>query len=125
MEAAGVLNQLPTLMISGISDYADSHKNNEWQGCASINAAAYARVLISKIPLPLSSAHVPYQPGFIIPFGRNTRFIGRQTEIEALKQMVLAEGHTRKAAITGLGGVRKTQIALELACMIGHLYLIP
>ncbi|GKZ75538.1 hypothetical protein AnigIFM56816_000191 [Aspergillus niger] len=115
MEAAGVLNQLPTLVIRGISDYADSHKNNEWQGCAAINAAAYTRLLISKLPLPRSSAHVPCQPGFVVPFGRNTRFIGRQKEIEALKQMVLARGHIRKAAISGLGGVGKTQIALELA----------
>jgi nucleoside phosphorylase len=30
MEAAGLMNQFPCLVIRGICDYADSHKNNEW-----------------------------------------------------------------------------------------------
>lgn len=31
MEAAGLINDLPCLVIRGICDYADSHKNKEWQ----------------------------------------------------------------------------------------------
>jgi nucleoside phosphorylase len=30
MEAAGLMNQLPSLVIRGMCDYADSHKNKEW-----------------------------------------------------------------------------------------------
>ncbi|KAI9930158.1 hypothetical protein MW887_011968 [Aspergillus wentii] len=45
MEAAG-LKDYPCLVIRGISDYADSHKNDEWQGYAATVAAAYAKELL-------------------------------------------------------------------------------
>ena len=32
MEAAGLMDNFPCLVIGGICDYADSHKNNQWQG---------------------------------------------------------------------------------------------
>lgn len=48
-EAAGLMNHFPCLIIRGICDYADSHKNNEWQGYAAMTAAAYARDLLYQI----------------------------------------------------------------------------
>ncbi len=42
MEAAGLMNEFPCLVIRGICDYADSHKNDDWQEYASTVAAAYA-----------------------------------------------------------------------------------
>jgi nucleoside phosphorylase len=30
MEAAGALNDFPCLVIRGIPDYSDSHKNDKW-----------------------------------------------------------------------------------------------
>ncbi|CAN9208885.1 unnamed protein product [Alternaria alternata] len=51
MEAAGVINDFPCLVIRGISDYADSHKNDAWQGAASASAAAYARQLFFHMPV--------------------------------------------------------------------------
>jgi nucleoside phosphorylase len=50
MEAAGLMNQFPCLVIRGICDYADSHKNKEWQGYAAMMAAAYAKDLLRRIP---------------------------------------------------------------------------
>jgi nucleoside phosphorylase len=47
MEAAGLMNNYPCLVIRGICDYADSHKNKEWQGYAAAVAAAYAKELLS------------------------------------------------------------------------------
>lgn len=41
-EAAG-LDNFPCLVIRGISDYADDHKNDGWQGYAAITSAAYAK----------------------------------------------------------------------------------
>ncbi|CAD0018639.1 unnamed protein product [Aureobasidium pullulans] len=41
MEAAGALNDFPCLVIRGISDYSDSHKNDRWHGYAAAAAAAY------------------------------------------------------------------------------------
>lgn len=54
MEAAGVVNVIPCLVIRGICDYSDSHKNKGWQEYASATAAAYAKLLLSRVQ--------PYQP---------------------------------------------------------------
>ncbi|CEO59881.1 Putative WD domain-containing protein [Penicillium brasilianum] len=50
MEAAGLLNNFPCSVIRGICDYADSHKNKEWQGYAAAVAAAYAKELPLVVP---------------------------------------------------------------------------
>lgn len=49
MEAAGLMNHFPCLVIRGICDYSDSHKNKEWQGFAAMVAAAYAKDLLRQI----------------------------------------------------------------------------
>ncbi|RYC63098.1 hypothetical protein CHU98_g3117 [Xylaria longipes] len=49
MEAAGLMNHFPCLVVRGICDYADTHKNDIWQGYAAMAAAAYARDLLYKI----------------------------------------------------------------------------
>ncbi|KAJ5797787.1 uncharacterized protein N7503_007083 [Penicillium pulvis] len=49
MEAAGLMDTLPCLVIRGICDYADSHKNKVWQPYAAAVAAAYAKELLHKI----------------------------------------------------------------------------
>lgn len=46
MEAAGLMNAYEFLVIRGICDYADSHKNDVWQGYAAVTAAAYAKELL-------------------------------------------------------------------------------
>lgn len=51
MEAAGLMNHFPCLVIRGICDHADSHKNEDWQGYAAMVAAAYAKELLCQIPL--------------------------------------------------------------------------
>ncbi|KAJ9269877.1 hypothetical protein DTO212C5_4051 [Paecilomyces variotii] len=46
MEAAGLMNNFPCLVIRGICDYCDSHKNDEWHNYAALAAAAYAREML-------------------------------------------------------------------------------
>ncbi|KAE8143190.1 purine and uridine phosphorylase [Aspergillus pseudotamarii] len=46
MEAAGLINNFPCLVIQGISNYSDSHKNDQWQKCAIAAASAYAKELL-------------------------------------------------------------------------------
>lgn len=46
MEAAGILNNFPCLVIRGICDYSDSHKDKTWQGHAAATAAAFAKELL-------------------------------------------------------------------------------
>ncbi|KAK6516019.1 hypothetical protein TWF281_004609 [Arthrobotrys megalospora] len=51
MEAAGLMNSsFPCLVIRGISDYADSHKNDEWQDYAAASAAQFAKDFLNKVP---------------------------------------------------------------------------
>ncbi|KZL81123.1 hypothetical protein CI238_13555, partial [Colletotrichum incanum] len=59
MEAAGLMNHFPCLVIRGICDYSDSHKNKEWQGFAAMMAAAYAKDLLLEIPLNGVEAEKP------------------------------------------------------------------
>lgn len=51
MEAAGLLNHFPCLVIRGICDYADSHKGYQWQRYAAATAAAYAKELLGYVPV--------------------------------------------------------------------------
>lgn len=50
MEAAGLMNHFPCLVIRGICDYADSHKNDKWQRYASATAAAFAKEILTYVP---------------------------------------------------------------------------
>jgi nucleoside phosphorylase len=49
MEAAGLVDNFPCMVIRGICDYADSHKNDRWQSHAAAVAAAFARELLSYV----------------------------------------------------------------------------
>jgi nucleoside phosphorylase len=50
MEATGLMNSFPCLVIRGICDYANSHKNKQWQPYAAGTAAAYAKEVLAVIP---------------------------------------------------------------------------
>ena len=50
MEAAGLMNEFPCVVIRGICDYADSHKNKGWQRHTAAVAAAFAKELLSVVP---------------------------------------------------------------------------
>ncbi|KAK2601578.1 hypothetical protein QQS21_004896 [Conoideocrella luteorostrata] len=49
MEAAGLMNHFPCLVVRGICDYSDSHKNKEWQAYAAVAAAVYAKEHLCRI----------------------------------------------------------------------------
>jgi hypothetical protein len=49
MEAAGLMDSFRCLVIRGVCDYADSHKNKIWQPYAAATAAAFARTLLGFI----------------------------------------------------------------------------
>ncbi|KAJ6041392.1 uncharacterized protein N7446_010721 [Penicillium canescens] len=51
MEAAGLMLDFPCVVIRGICDYADSHKNKQWQGYAALVAAAHTKELLGYIPV--------------------------------------------------------------------------
>ncbi|KAI0485805.1 hypothetical protein F4859DRAFT_528751 [Xylaria cf. heliscus] len=49
MEAAGLMDNFPCIVIRGICDYADSHKNDDWQEHAAAMAAAFAKDLLGYV----------------------------------------------------------------------------
>ncbi|KAH6880031.1 caspase domain-containing protein [Thelonectria olida] len=138
MEAAGLMDLLPCLPIRGICDYSDSHKNKKWQRYAALTAAAYASELLDVLPVAEAHSKAIYVPKrhkigfeqnnqchanprsqerhFMVPFGRNREFVGREAILLQLleKTPPSADGDDcQRIAIEGLGGVGKTQIALE------------
>ncbi|KAH8121751.1 hypothetical protein FP744_10002250 [Trichoderma asperellum] len=50
MEAAGLMNDFPCVVIRGICDYADSHANDKWQNYAAAVAAACAKTYLGVVP---------------------------------------------------------------------------
>jgi nucleoside phosphorylase len=48
MEGAGVWDAFPCVVIKGVCDYADSHKNKKWQGYAAATAAACMKAFLKE-----------------------------------------------------------------------------
>ncbi|KAF7169684.1 hypothetical protein CNMCM6106_004524 [Aspergillus hiratsukae] len=117
MEAAGLMDELSSLAIRGICDYCDSHKNKQWQGYAALTAAAYAKVLLSVVPIyhHRKVLRASKESVWMVPFRKNSRFVGREEEISKIEGLIMQQDGPGRIAICGLGGVGKTQIAVELA----------
>ncbi|KAI0141616.1 hypothetical protein GGR57DRAFT_402881 [Xylariaceae sp. FL1272] len=47
MEGSGVWDQFPTIVVKGVCDYADSHKNKDWQPYAALIAAIGMKALLN------------------------------------------------------------------------------
>ncbi|KAM0239514.1 hypothetical protein ACHAP5_008305 [Fusarium lateritium] len=144
MEGAGVWDSFPCIVIKGACDYADSHKSKVWQRYAAATAAAYAKAFLGFwIPSPtqdmsylaakfgsslsLGTQETPdqsriaragherqTQPAFLVPFSKNDLFVGREDVFTRLRSLLFEQGQ-QKVALVGLGGIGKTQIALQLA----------
>jgi hypothetical protein len=87
MEGAGValagqLNEsLPTIIVRGISDYADGHKENTdrdgWQQRAARNAAAFAVTLLAELPPVRRTVNVPVPARHVLVSGSVPTTAGR------------------------------------------------
>ncbi|KAF2721065.1 purine and uridine phosphorylase, partial [Polychaeton citri CBS 116435] len=76
MEAAGALDDFPCLVVRGISDYSDSHKNDKWHGYAAAAAAAYARELFRHMPID-EVKQCKVAESVVKQIGEDTRFLAR------------------------------------------------
>ncbi|KAI5460912.1 hypothetical protein BGZ63DRAFT_388024 [Mariannaea sp. PMI_226] len=123
MEGAGVWEEIPCIVVKGVCDYADSHKNKKWQAFAAATAASTSKAILerfsqaSRIPKP--TRH------WTVPFGRNESFIGREDILARLLARTppsANKDNCQRTAIEGLGGIGKTQIAIEAAFRIRDEY---
>lgn len=84
MEAAGLMNHFPSLVVRGICDYADSHKNKEWQRYAALAAAAFAKELLCEVPVQADTGGIT---------GTNGSFsVGRSIPTPQMMLLVLVIG---------------------------------
>ncbi|KAL4867983.1 hypothetical protein BDV12DRAFT_186267 [Aspergillus spectabilis] len=114
MEGAGVWDNVSCIIIKGVCDYADSHKNKSWQPYAAATGASAAKAFL-QYWRPYHRDETSKTRHLMIPFAKNPRFVGRQQEIQNIEKLISMPDGPKKLAITGLGGVGKTQVALELA----------
>ncbi|KAM0467953.1 hypothetical protein ACHAP7_011391 [Fusarium lateritium] len=112
IQSAGISDAFPSgLVIKGACDYADSHKNQKWQRYAAATAAAFSKALLSLLDSSLS--RVIGDTIHHIPFPRNRHFVERKNVMGSLKRLLFEENKTR-VALVGMGGIGKTQLALQL-----------
>ncbi|KZL79244.1 kinesin light chain 1 [Colletotrichum incanum] len=120
MEGAGVWDEIPSVVVKGVCDYADSHKNKNWQNFAAATAASTTKALLEyhiQTQRPTAT-----RTWFLVPYTQNHDFIGRSGILDHVKQLF---GHKQpqqpaararsRVALHGLGGIGKTQIALAYA----------
>ncbi|KAG9795848.1 Lipoxygenase, partial [Aureobasidium melanogenum] len=118
MEAAG-LDAFPCLVIRGISDYADTHKNNDWHAYAAASAAAYAKELLSVVPLT-DVTELPHTGNthWNVPRAPNPLFTGRQALMNDMKKHLIAEPKKNDRPVfvlQGIGGAGKSEAAIKFA----------
>jgi nucleoside phosphorylase len=73
MEGAGVWDNLPCIIIKGVCDYADSHKNKKWQSFAAATSASAMKALLERYirtdrPSRQTVPHGRFHNGPIYPF---------------------------------------------------------
>ncbi|KAK5060030.1 hypothetical protein LTR84_009914 [Exophiala bonariae] len=129
MEAAGLMNDFPCIVVRGIADYADAEKNDMWQEYAALVAAAFTKELLSVVrpvevkAIQQASEAIKYHYGlnlFDAPDLKEDLFIGRQNEIQeivsTLQPFSATLGSKRNVLVLGgTGGIGKTQLAIAYA----------
>ncbi|KKP06312.1 pfs domain-containing protein [Trichoderma harzianum] len=59
MEGAGIWNEVPCVIVKGVCDYADSHKNKVFQPFAAATAASVMKAMLGRYTLTESSSSHP------------------------------------------------------------------
>ncbi|KAL8371593.1 hypothetical protein RB595_001409 [Gaeumannomyces hyphopodioides] len=124
MEGAGVAEKFDCVVIKGVADYADSHKNDGWQRYAAATAAACAKAFISEFwDAPVKPCPKPERP-YSLPFDFSNmpytkNFVPRPDAMAMIRSQLLPDppvwDQRKVCLLSGLGGIGKTQLALNFA----------
>ncbi|EXJ80944.1 hypothetical protein A1O3_07232 [Capronia epimyces CBS 606.96] len=133
MESGGTWDYVPTIVIKSVCDYADSHKNKQWQRYAAATAAACTKAVLGrwrKEDRPVQRAAVQELPDpclnsypvhWIVARSPNTLFTGREDILRELETTVLGavadplRQDRCSIVVFGMGGQGKSEICLQLA----------
>jgi len=143
--ALGTYSQIHALVVKGVSDYGDQHKDDRFHQFAARASAIYLLHFIQEyvtaenMPRPEHSSdpgpaqfwetlsdQPPAPPAqlWTVPYRQNRCFVGRETLLARISTAFATwESLTTPVVVlTGLGGVGKTQTALEYAYRTGEEY---
>ncbi|KAG9512227.1 purine and uridine phosphorylase, partial [Aureobasidium melanogenum] len=121
MEAAGLMNDFPCLVVRGISDYSDSHKNDRWQPYAAATAAAYAKELLGALSVQEVEKLGPANK-HIVAFSLKgvpaiDHFVQRVNDMQKLEEHFFPQqlhlARRKMFVVHGLGDIGKTQLCIE------------
>ncbi|MBN1138231.1 MAG: hypothetical protein JXM73_16705 [Anaerolineae bacterium] len=109
------------LQAYGRADWREAHavlferfvRQSTRRGGGGVARASLAEVLGPPVPAGREAVPAP----FTVPFPRSPDFVGRQEDLERLHQALTGETPVgiRPAGLTGMGGIGKTQLAVEYA----------
>ncbi|KAF2403515.1 purine and uridine phosphorylase [Trichodelitschia bisporula] len=130
MEAAGLMNSFPCLVVRGICDYLDSHKSKSWQPYAAGTAAAYAKELVLLVPpAKVETPEDPPAPAMLLNLPRAADTPSKPherkkapcligTRVELLREIyawAYGENSPNIFWLSGLAGTGKSTVAQTVA----------
>jgi hypothetical protein len=105
MEGAGICEDLPCIAVRGVCDYADSHKDKKWQKYAAATAVSASKAVLEQYPKAHNARAVTSQRNWVVPFGRNTAFVGHGSILDNLVERISPDYNNMRCphiAIIGL-----------------------
>ena len=92
-----------------------------------VDALMEAEQQLADLPLEILPDPALLPQGSVMPLSRNFLFVGRENELKALAKNLKAGdttaiGHRAIAAVTGLGGIGKSQLACEFVYRYGQYF---
>ncbi|KAJ2988073.1 hypothetical protein NUW58_g4165 [Xylaria curta] len=73
MEGAGLCDEIPCIIVKGVCDYADSHKNKDWQDFAAATAASVAKAILEIYTSTDRQSTQPDKFGYVSSFSSSNR----------------------------------------------------
>ena len=128
MEAAGLMNNVPCLVIRGICDYADSRENETWQAYAAGTASACGKEVLSVIPptevakactveeseTPTSKA----QKIFLVPNVARPIFVGRTSILQDMLDHLSGQRRPKIGCFAWVRGIWKDPNRSKICTLI-------